>query len=125
MEAALAETLLCRSEELPEHGVRVVEVGDLEIGVIRQSGSLYAYRNVCPHQGGPVCEGVRIAKVRAELDEHRRFRKHDFDAEDMHIVCPWHGWEFRLETGEAAGDPSIRLRRYEVVERDGCIYARL
>lgn len=121
----MVETLLCRTDEVPERSVRIVEVAGREIGVLRHGGRLYAYRNLCPHQGGPVCEGVRIARVTAELDEERRFLRHDFDADDMHIVCPWHGWEFRLETGEAAGDPSIRLRRYEVIERDGAIYAEL
>ncbi|MBC7285909.1 Rieske (2Fe-2S) protein [Hoeflea sp.] len=121
----MTETFLCRPEDLPEHGVRIVEIGDIEIGVIRHEGALHAYRNVCPHQGGPVCEGVRIAKVRAELDEQRRFSRHDFDADEMHIVCPWHGWEFRLDTGEAAGDPAIRLHRYDVVERDGGLYVEI
>lgn len=121
----MTETLLCRIDDLPEQGVRIVEIGDLEIGVIRHEGAFHAYRNVCPHQGGPVCEGVRIAKVRAELDDEGRFSRHTFDVEDMHLVCPWHGWEFHLETGEAAGDPSIRLRRYDVVERDGGLYAQI
>lgn len=121
----MTETFLCRAGDLPEYGVKIVEIADIEIGVIRHEGTLHAYRNVCPHQGGPVCEGVRIAKVRALLDDERRFTRHDFDADDMHIVCPWHGWEFHLTTGEAAGDPSIRLHRYDITERDGELYVEL
>ena len=37
-------------------------------------------------------------------------------------MCPWHGWEYKLKTGECAPDPSLRLRRYEVVQREGGIY---
>ncbi|MEW5420294.1 Rieske (2Fe-2S) protein [Amorphus sp. 3PC139-8] len=118
----MSKTYVCAEAELADGDVRVVEVGDVEIGVFRHGDQYYGYRNVCPHQGGPVCEGMRIAKVTMELDEVRRFRRHNFDRSDMHVVCPWHGWEFRLETGEAAGDPAIRLKRYTVKAQDGGIY---
>lgn len=118
-------TQLLHTNDLAEGDVRIVQVNGVEIGVYRHDGRYFAYKNVCPHQGGPVCEGVRMPKVRIELDEERRFRRHDFDGGEMHIVCPWHGWEFRLETGEAAGDPRIRLKRYEVFERDGALYVEL
>lgn len=121
----MARTRLCSTRDLPGDGVHIVQSGRHEIGIIRHEGRLHAYRNLCPHQGGPVCEGVRIARVVAVLDEERRFARHDFDTGRMQIVCPWHGWEFSLETGEAVGDPAYRLRRYEVEECDGEIYADL
>jgi nitrite reductase/ring-hydroxylating ferredoxin subunit len=37
-------------------------------------------------------------------------------------VCPWHGWEYKLRTGECAPDPSLKLKRYDVVKREGGIY---
>jgi nitrite reductase/ring-hydroxylating ferredoxin subunit len=33
-------------------------------------------------------------------------------------VCPWHGWEWNLETGQHAGDRRRRLRTYQT-RRDG------
>lgn len=124
-EQALAEVLVFGKDELADNGVRIVEVGSVEIGIFRKAGRYYAYRNLCPHQGGPVCEGVRVPKVEIELDAEKKFLRHGFNAEEMHFVCPWHGWEFKLETGEAAGDPSIRLRRYKVTEKDGNIYVEV
>ena len=121
----MTEAYLFDRSEIAEGGVRIAEVAGTEIGVFLKDGRYYAYRNLCPHQGGPVCEGVRIPRVTIELDDERRFRRHDFDPAEMHFVCPWHGWEFKLETGEAAGDPAIRLKRYEIVERDGGVYVRL
>lgn len=118
----LTETLIFNAGELADNDVKIVQVGDVEIGVFRKNNHYFAYRNICPHQGGPVCEGMIIPKVTAELYEDRKFRRHNFDTDEMHFVCPWHGWEFKLETGEAAGDPSIRLRRYTISERDGAIY---
>jgi nitrite reductase/ring-hydroxylating ferredoxin subunit len=31
--------------------------------VIRHREKYYAYRNLCPHQGGPACEGLRMPQV--------------------------------------------------------------
>ena len=53
----MAEMLVCRDGEMAEGGVRIVRAGKFEIGVIRHEGKYYAYRNYCPHQGGPVGEG--------------------------------------------------------------------
>ena len=118
----MAEILVFAKDELADNDVKIVQVGAVEIGIFRKADRYYAYRNLCAHQGGAVCEGMRIPKVEIELDSEKKFRRHNFNTEEMHFVCPWHGWEFKLETGEAAADPKIRLRRYRVSERDGNVY---
>lgn len=118
----MAEVFVAARDELADNAVKIVEAGPVEVGVFRKGNRYYAYRNLCPHQGGPVCEGVRIPKVEVELDERKKFRRHCFNTDEMHFVCPWHGWEFKLETGEAAADPEIRLQSYRVSERGGNIY---
>ena len=35
----------------------------------------------------------------------------------MHFVCPWHGYEYDLKTGECVGDRKLKLRKFEVVKR--------
>ena len=45
-----------------------------------------------------------------------------YDDDEPHIVCPWHGWEYKLKTGECAPDPKLRLKRHEVVQREGGVY---
>lgn len=118
----MAEVLAFEKDQLREGDVRIVTHGSVEIGVFRENGRYYAYRNVCPHQGGPVCEGMRIPKVETELHPNKAFKRNNFNLDEMHFVCPWHGWEYKLETGECVGDPTIRLQRFEVSERDGKIY---
>ena len=49
----------------------------------------------------------------------------DFNEADMHIVCPWHGWEFHLKDGCHVIDPRHRLKKYDVVERGGEIYVAI
>jgi nitrite reductase/ring-hydroxylating ferredoxin subunit len=41
------------------------------------------------------------------------------DESRPHLVCPWHGWEYDLGTGEFSGDRRLRLRGFEVqIDRD-------
>lgn len=119
------QVLVCRSDELKEGAVRVCTVGEVEIGIIRHKGGCVAYRNVCPHQGGPVCEGVRMPQVEDVIDENGLFVCQKFNEDDMHIVCPWHGYEFHIGTGEHVIDPKVKLRKYDVVEREGQIYVAI
>jgi nitrite reductase/ring-hydroxylating ferredoxin subunit len=45
-----------------------------------------------------------------------------FNENDINIVCPWHGWEFNVETGRCAGDGKWSLRRFKVTENNGEIH---
>lgn len=116
-EPRAAWTLLAHSTDVAEGGRHVVALGDdLQIGLFRFRGKLYAYENLCPHQGGPACQGRMVDGVTERIDEGGRSRGLAFDKDDPHIVCPWHGFEYRLTTGEHAGVPSIRLRGFSVRE---------
>lgn len=116
------EIFVAKPDELSEGQKRIVPNGGSEIGVYRWKGRLFAYQNLCGHQGGPACEGVTIAKVEDVIAEDRTHQGMRFNEDDMHIVCPWHGWEYHLETGVHAADPTFRLRKYDVVEREDGIY---
>jgi nitrite reductase (NADH) small subunit len=106
-----------------DEGVRkLVQVNDLEVGVFAHEGVLYAYENRCIHQGGPVCEGVVLGRVEAVLDEERKSRGERFSETRIHLICPWHGWEYDLRDGRSATDPSVRLRKFEVVREGDEVY---
>jgi nitrite reductase/ring-hydroxylating ferredoxin subunit len=110
--------VVASSDDVVEGGRVVVDLEGVEVGVFRLDGALHAWGNVCPHVGGPVCQGVTMSRVVERLDEQRR-SVGDFFGDETHIVCPWHGYEFDLRTGRHPADPGIRLRRYPVHERDG------
>jgi len=116
------EVLVCREGEIADGDVRLIKVGPVEIGVIRHKGSYYAYRNLCPHQGGPVCEGLKLPQVVDLIGEGGAYLGQRFDEDDMHLVCPWHGYEFHLSDGCHVVDRRVRLKKYNVVQRDGEIY---
>ena len=112
--------VVARSTDVAEGGRYVVAVApDLEIGLFRFRGTLYAYENTCPHQGGPVCQGRLVDGVVERLDGVGNSLGLGFDRDDPHIVCPWHGFEYRVTTGEHPGAPSFRLRSFEVTEGEG------
>lgn len=121
----MSEIFAARSEQLPEGGRVLVEHGAMTIGVIRAKGRLHAFLNICPHQGGPACEGLLIHKVEEIIAEDRTYQGMRFNEDELHIVCPWHGWEFNIETGRCAGDGKHALRRFEVVEKDDGVYVRI
>jgi nitrite reductase/ring-hydroxylating ferredoxin subunit len=109
--------------ELSREGSRkIIKVGETEIGIFRRRGRLYAYENFCKHQGGPVCEGVVVGKVEAVLAEDKRILCETFSEETAHVACPWHGWEYELETGQCVSDKRFRLKSYEVIARGDELY---
>lgn len=110
------------SSEVPEGGRLVVDAANKTIGVFRLEGRLYAYENTCPHQGGPVCQGLVIPAVNEVLDEQRASTGFAFDQADMRIVCPWHGFEFSIRTGCHPASSRFRLLPIKVEEQDGTIY---
>lgn len=117
----MTELYVAKSSELEEGERKLIKHGDLEIGVLRANGGIRAILNVCPHQGGPVCEGMMIHRVEEVIGADRAYRGMRF-TDDLHLVCPWHGWEFHIETGRCAGDGAHSLRVFPVREREGEIY---
>ena len=95
-------------------GRRVVEIHGIEIGVFHVKGQFNAYRNICPHMGGPVCQGKILPRVEEDIAADRKSRGFMFSKTQTNIVCPWHGYEFDIRTGCHQGNPQLRLRPLEV-----------
>ena len=121
----MQEVFVARLEEIPEKGKRVVEYKGKEIGVFRIGDEVFAWENRCAHQGGPVCQGRLFPKVLQILGEYQTTEQMRYCEEDLHIVCPWHGYEYNVKTGRNAGHPNLRLRPVDVFVRDKDIYVRL
>jgi nitrite reductase/ring-hydroxylating ferredoxin subunit len=108
--------------EVPEGRHIVVQVRGREIGVFHWQGNFYAYENLCVHQRGPACEGIMMHKVEDVIGSDRSWLGQKFSGEEIHFVCPWHGYEYDLKTGECAADRSLKLRKFEVLKRGEDIY---
>lgn len=103
----------------------VVAIGDREVGVFRRGNDFFAYDNVCPHRGGPVCQGGLFGHVVEPIAEDGTVRTLDYEKGRLNIVCPWHGYEYDVSTGEHVGNPKLRLRRVDIQVTDGRIYVAL
>ena len=100
----------------------LVPNGDYTIGVFRVDGGFRAYDNVCLHQGGPVCEGRYCPLMTAVVDEGGRALGERYDESEPHLVCPWHGWEYDLKTGEFCGDRRRKLGSRQVAIEGEDVY---
>src|SRR5665213_3069092 len=80
--------------EFPPGARRIVPAGVRSIGVFRVGDRFYGIRNRCPHQGGPLCLGHMLGDAVADGPGRA-----SVSAEPLRIACPWHGWEYDLDSG--------------------------
>jgi len=99
----LAELNVCPLDELPQGAVKIVVTGDVAVCVYNLAGELFALEDRCSHDDGPLCEG-------------------DFDAERGIVICPRHGANFDIRTGQALTLPAyIPVETFPVRVDDGMI----
>ena len=108
-------------EELRSVRCRIVELEGHQVGVISVEDSFFAIRNRCPHRPADVCQGTvggtLLASAPHELDYGRHQRV---------LRCPWHGWEFDLETGRSLLEPDrFGLRVFPVSVHDNTVYVHI
>ena len=118
----VAELFVGKETDFEDRDRKIIAQGDLEIGVFHVNGDFYAYENNCVHQGGPVCQGKILNKVEEVLADDKTSKGLKFSESDVHIVCPWHGYEYNLMTGRHPGDKNVRLKPYEVKVNNGEVY---
>jgi nitrite reductase/ring-hydroxylating ferredoxin subunit len=117
----MAEWFVAKASDLPDGDRRIVTAGNNEIGVFHHGGTYYAYSNYCVHSGGPACEGILINQVVDLIAADRTYQGQTF-SDEVHFVCPWHGYEYELTTGQCVGDRKLKLKKYEVVRRGDDLY---
>ncbi len=95
---------VCRTGELPDGEMRLVETPDGEKwGVFNCGGELRAIEDRCSHDDGPLAEG-------------------EFDVEAFTVECPRHGSLFDLRTGRPKTLPAyVPVDTFPVLVEDGLI----
>ena len=96
-------------DEIAPGQPKIVDVGGKSIGVFYEGGRYYAILNHCPHFGAPVCRGKVFGAVTAEEPGQQ-----SYDETRPILRCPWHHWEFDMETGRALTPIKQRLKTYNV-----------
>lgn len=96
---------LTNTSELPaENEAKEFTLGERVICVANVNGTVTAMDNVCLHRGGPLGQGV--------IDRGK-------------LVCPWHGWEWDPQTGQAVHNPAARLMVYPLKMENGDVMIKL
>ena len=111
----MARHVVAPAAEVPVGGSKVFTVHGREIAVFNVDGEFFALLNRCPHEGAPLCQGIRVGLL--ESDEPGEYRL----SRDGEILrCPWHGWEFDLRTGQSYCDPvHTQVKAYPVAVEPG------
>lgn len=119
MRTSLRRYRVAEPDEVGEGGRKIVTVKGMEIGIFRLDCGYRAYRNVCPHAGAPVCLGDVVGTTLPS-----RVYEYEYGRERGVLRCPWHGWEFDLETGRHLTDDT-KLKGYEVEWDEEGVYLLL
>src|SRR3989338_8558735 len=93
-------------KKLPEGSHLTVKVKGKPMALFHYQGKITALGNYCLHKGGPLGEGF-IQKL---------------NDDKLYVACPWHGWQYQLETGQAPAGFEDRQAVFDVKLEDGYIY---
>jgi nitrite reductase (NADH) small subunit len=97
----MAFTRIATLAELPPGElIEVMHEGEA-YAVCNVGGDIRALFGTCPHQGGPLGQGV---------------------LEGPMISCPWHCWQFDSATGVCISGDDIALATYPVKVEDGGVF---
>jgi nitrite reductase (NADH) small subunit len=96
---------ICSASEVPVEGeVAEFMVQGRALCVAHVNGAIAVLDGVCPHEGGPLGEGI---------------------IEDGRVVCPWHGYGFDPRTGVADQDPDVKAEVFEAKLENGDLLVNL
>src|SRR5579872_7618086 len=71
--------------EIPPGQRKLVTVRGRSIAVFNLDGEFFGLFNRCPHQGGPMCEGILTGLIESDEPGHYQYsRKGEI------LRCPWH-----------------------------------
>jgi nitrite reductase (NADH) small subunit len=96
---------ICFASEVPGEGeVAEFTVQGRPLCVAHVNGVIAVLDGVCPHEGGPLGEGI---------------------VEDGRVVCPWHAYAFDPRSGVADQDPEVKAEVFEAKIEDGELRVKL
>ncbi|MBL4762868.1 MAG: NifU family protein [Gammaproteobacteria bacterium] len=83
----------CKLDSIPQGKIKVATIADNEVLLSRFDNKVTCYQNACAHMGMPLDMG---------------------DINNGILVCPHHGFEYSLETGECLTAPEVQLHTHAV-----------
>lgn len=92
-------------DDVPRLGSRVVTTDHGPVAVFRNgAGELFALLDRCPHQGGPLSQGIVHGRL---------------------VTCPLHAWHIQLDSGEAKAPDVGCVPRFDLRVENGRVLLAL
>jgi nitrite reductase (NADH) small subunit len=96
---------ICSASEVPGDGeAEEFMVQGRALCVANVGGAIAVLDGTCPHEGGPLGEGI---------------------IEDGRVVCPWHAYAFDVQSGASPNDPDLKAEVLEAKVEDGELRVKL
>ena len=116
--------VLCGLDDIPPGTVEGIRAGGRKLALTRlEDGSFRVVADTCPHQAAQLSLGSIERMWVSDTPG-----THDQSESRNVLLCPWHGFEFDLETGGdpcVPGRPDLKLKTYRVEVEDGEVVAYL
>lgn len=113
---------VCRYETIEEKGKLALNIDNRPVVLVHAlDGSVHALRDVCPHKGPCLSDGMIDRNCRGnEVGEYI------YDNTIEVLRCPWHSWEFDIRTGKSLFNPEkIRVKTYPTSVEDGEVFVEI
>jgi nitrite reductase/ring-hydroxylating ferredoxin subunit len=110
---------VCALDDLRPDRILEVRVGRLRAGATVHNGRVYVFQTQCPHRGGPLARGAIRAPVSADRPGEMLL-----DQDHPVVSCPWHNFEFSLETGAARWNAELCIRVFPTEAVGGRVRTR-
>ncbi|WP_254525617.1 Rieske (2Fe-2S) protein [Natrinema caseinilyticum] len=117
----MAEYTVADADEIDVGERILVQIEGKPIGIFNIDNEYVAYLSWCAHQSGPCAEGNITGTKTASFDPDTLQTDLEYVKEGEILNCPWHGWEYDLQSGECLSRDNISLASFPVSVDDGKI----
>lgn len=104
----MSEFTVATVDELGPNDCKQVNVDGIEVALFRIDDEYYAVLDQCPHRGASLSD-VGTSKIGEDMMESS---KGGINPDVPSVYCPWHHWEWNLESGENVALPRERTRTF-------------
>ena len=113
--------LVARTEDFGPGDVRTVRGAKQPVVVVcTNKGEYHAVRALCPHQGAELAAG-QLTNLTISDDPGKYF----IDPDSTVLRCPWHSFDFAVDSGQCASDGQMRVRTFPVSVEDGDVVVEI
>lgn len=95
---------VCALKDLKPDEGRRVDVNGFPIALFLHEGKVLAFFGYCAHQKGPLWQGKIV---------------------QGHLICPWHGWQYRVEDGKGPEGFHDQVPFYETKIENGRVLVKI